>query len=72
MCGFCSTEQPLGDRCTSCDKRLTSSARRGPSGRTTRFWEVRLSMRRPHAVPLQMYCEAVLKPWRATHKALPA
>lgn len=42
MCGFCSTEQPLGDRCSACDKRLASSARKGISGRSTRFWEVRL------------------------------
>lgn len=39
VCGFCSLEQGLSDRCSTCDKRLASSARKGLSGRSTRFWE---------------------------------
>ena len=38
VCGFCSTEQAVGERCFSCDKRVATSARR-PTGRRTAFWE---------------------------------
>mmetsp|Transcript_13469 Transcript_13469/g.26858 ORF Transcript_13469/g.26858 Transcript_13469/m.26858 type:complete len:677 (-) Transcript_13469:126-2156(-) len=38
VCGFCSLEQSLGNRCISCQKRLTTSSSR-PEGKNTRFWE---------------------------------
>lgn len=38
VCGFCSIEQPLGERCSHCGKKLATSAAR-PSGRNTCFWE---------------------------------
>ncbi|GAB4820690.1 hypothetical protein N2152v2_007736 [Parachlorella kessleri] len=38
VCGYCSTEQPLGERCKHCDKRLASTAA-APAGRNSRFWE---------------------------------
>jgi len=38
VCGFCSLEQSLGNRCISCEKRLTTSSSR-PEGKPTRFWE---------------------------------
>lgn len=38
MCGYCSLEQALGDKCAACEKRLASSAA-NPLGRNTRFWE---------------------------------
>ena len=55
VCGYCSKEQPLGDRCTGCDRRLASRAA-NPAGRNTRFWEGgqgcrdpnKLSRRDPH------------------------
>eukprot|EP00890_Picochlorum_soloecismus_P006616 jgi/Picsp_1/77/NSC_00077-R1_chy zinc finger family protein len=38
VCGFCSAEQSLAQRCSACGKRLTTTASR-PEGRNTRYWE---------------------------------
>ncbi|KAK9788279.1 hypothetical protein WJX73_004020 [Symbiochloris irregularis] len=38
LCGFCSTEQALGERCRVCEKKLARSTATA-SGRATRFWE---------------------------------
>jgi hypothetical protein len=38
VCGYCSVEQPTGERCGSCGKKLAGSAH-NPNGRSTRFWE---------------------------------
>lgn len=38
VCGFCSLEQKLGDKCASCNKKLATTAA-NPLGRRTRFWE---------------------------------
>jgi hypothetical protein len=55
VCGYCSVEQALDNKCSSCGKTLATSATR-PSGRRTAFWEggegqrdkSRLSKRDPH------------------------
>jgi len=55
VCGYCSVEQSLGEKCTACGKTLATSATR-PSGRRSAFWEggegqrdkSRLSKRDPH------------------------
>jgi CHY zinc finger len=55
VCGFCSVEQPLNEKCTACGRTLATSANR-PSGRRTAFWEGgegqrdknKLSKRDPH------------------------
>lgn len=55
VCGYCSVEQSLGEKCVECGKTLATSATR-PSGRRTAFWEggegqrdkSRLSKRDPH------------------------
>ena len=39
VCGYCSTEQPLGEQCKHCSKRIASSAK-GAIGATTRHWQV--------------------------------
>lgn len=38
VCGFCSVEQSVENRCTSCGKRVTTTASR-PEGKNTRYWE---------------------------------
>jgi uncharacterized CHY-type Zn-finger protein len=38
VCGFCSLEQSLGNKCCSCGKKLTTSGSQ-PEGRNTRYWE---------------------------------
>lgn len=38
ICGFCSIEQGLSQRCSACGKRLTTTSSR-PEGRNTRYWE---------------------------------
>lgn len=38
VCGFCSVEQPVNQRCKECGRRLTSTAAQ-PSGKATNFWE---------------------------------
>jgi hypothetical protein len=55
VCGYCSVEQALDQKCSACGKTLATSANR-PSGRRTAFWEGgegqrdknRLSKRDPH------------------------
>jgi len=37
--GYCAKEQPLGERCIACNKRLARSAAGAGSG--SRFWEAR-------------------------------
>lgn len=37
--GYCAKEQPLGERCVMCGKRLAGSA--AGAGTGSRFWEVR-------------------------------
>jgi hypothetical protein len=32
ICGFCSLEQPLGERCSGCGKRLASNAHKCAAG----------------------------------------
>ena len=38
VCGFCSVEQSVAQRCSACGKKLTTTASR-PEGRNTRYWE---------------------------------
>lgn len=38
VCGYCSTEQALGERCRVCEKKLARSTAT-QAGRPTRFWE---------------------------------
>lgn len=38
VCGYCSVEQSLGEKCIACGKTLATSATR-PSGRRSAFWE---------------------------------
>ncbi|GMH44843.1 hypothetical protein BSKO_12795 [Bryopsis sp. KO-2023] len=38
VCGYCSMEQALGEKCKGCDKKLAGTGA-NPSGRKTRFWE---------------------------------
>lgn len=38
VCGFCSIEQSVAQRCSACGKKLTTTASR-PEGRNTRYWE---------------------------------
>ena len=40
VCGYCSTEQPLGEQCKHCGKRIARSAR-GAIGAATTHWQVR-------------------------------
>ena len=39
VCGYCSTEQKLGERCQNCDKRIARNAV-GSLGAPSRHWEV--------------------------------
>ena len=39
VCGYCSTEQALGDQCKHCGKRIARSAR-GALGAVTTHWQV--------------------------------
>ena len=39
VCGYCSTEQPLGEQCKHCGKRIARSAR-GAVGAVTTHWQV--------------------------------
>ena len=39
VCGYCSTEQKLGERCQHCDKRIARNAA-GSLGAPSRHWEV--------------------------------
>jgi hypothetical protein len=48
--GYCAKEQPLGERCIDCNKRLARSAAGAGSG--SRFWEAR-PFWRPAALWLQ-------------------
>lgn len=38
VCGYCSTEQPLGEQCKHCNKRIARSAQ-GAIGAVTRHWQ---------------------------------
>eukprot|EP00891_Asterochloris_glomerata_P005240 jgi/Astpho2/5240/gw1.00074.105.1_t len=38
VCGYCSTEQKLGERCQNCDKRIARNAV-GSLGAPSRHWE---------------------------------
>lgn len=38
VCGFCSLEQTIAEKCSGCGKRLATTAA-NPEGRKTRFWE---------------------------------
>ncbi len=39
VCGYCSTEQALGEQCKHCGKRIARSAR-GALGAVTTHWQV--------------------------------
>lgn len=38
VCGYCSLEQKLDERCSNCEKKLATTGA-NPSGRNTRYWE---------------------------------
>ena len=65
VCGYCSHEQPLGEQCKHCGKRIARSAR-GALGAATTHWQVCPSLApTPSPNPAQSRHSAVVRSAKA-------